>query len=71
MCKHVFGNSLSPAIATYGLRKAASVDPKTCGDVLNFVNKNFCVDDGLLTTTTLERAVKTDQQTWKIWTCVF
>ena len=45
------------------MRKAASVDPATCEDVLNFVNKNFYVDDGLLSTTTPERAVETMKKT--------
>lgn len=63
MCKHVFGISPSPAIATYGLRKAASEDPTTCVDVLNFLNKNFYVDDGLLSTTTPENAVEIMKKT--------
>lgn len=63
MCKHVFGNSPSPAIATYGLRKAVSVDPTTSEEVVNFVNKNFYVDDGLLSTTTPEKAVEIMKKT--------
>ena len=49
---HVFGNSPSPAIATYGLRKA--VCPQShgadtdCDDVCHFVNNNFYVDDALV-----------------------
>lgn len=63
MCKHIFGNSPSSAIATYGLRKAVSVDPSTSEDVVNFVNKNFYVDDGLLSTTTPEKAVEIMKKT--------
>lgn len=63
MCKHVFGNSLSPAIATYGLRKAVSVYPTTSEEVVNFVNKNFYVDDGLVSTTTPEKAVEIMKKT--------
>lgn len=59
----MFYNSPSPAIVTYGLRKAASVDPTTCEDVLNFVNKNVYVDDGLLSTTTPEKAVEIMKKT--------
>lgn len=41
---HVFGNSCSPAVATYGLRKSvADSDP----DVREFVSKDFYVDDAL------------------------
>ena len=49
---HVFGNSRSPAIATYGLRKA--VCPQSHGadtdwdDVCHFVNNNFYTDDALV-----------------------
>lgn len=63
MCKHVFGNSPSPAIATYGLRKAVSVNPTTSEEVVKFVNKNFYVDDGLLSTTTPEKAVEIMKKT--------
>ncbi|XP_060064935.1 uncharacterized protein LOC132545277 [Ylistrum balloti] len=44
MTVHVFGNSPSPAIATYGLRK--SVEHADL-DVNGFVDRNFYVDDGL------------------------
>ena len=49
---HVFGNSPSPAIATYGLRKA--VCPQShgadtnCDDVCHFVNNKFYIDDALV-----------------------
>ncbi|VDI78659.1 Hypothetical predicted protein [Mytilus galloprovincialis] len=46
---HVFGNSPSPAVATYGLRKTAQSGEEIYGsDVLDFVNRNFYVDDGLM-----------------------
>lgn len=41
---HVFWNSLPPAVATFGLRKAAE---KAESDVQDFMYKNFYVDDGL------------------------
>ena len=47
MTVHVFGNTPSPAIASYGLRK--SVEHST-HDVRDFVNRNFYVDDGLVST---------------------
>eukprot|EP00105_Crassostrea_gigas_P017145 XP_011434807.1 PREDICTED: uncharacterized protein LOC105333498 [Crassostrea gigas] len=48
MCAYVFGNTASPAIATYGLRLAVN---HSClgSDVRDFVCKDFCVDDGLNT----------------------
>ncbi|XP_061170421.1 uncharacterized protein LOC133179742 [Saccostrea echinata] len=45
---HVFGNSPSPAVATYGLRKVAEISSKAFGeDVKLFVERDFYVDDGL------------------------
>jgi len=44
---HVFGNSPSPAVATYGLHRAVST--RDCSsDVRDFVLRNFYVDDGLI-----------------------
>ena len=58
MCVHVFGNTTSPAIATYGLRKTAEAASKTYGkDVENFVARNFYVDDGLISCSSDEEAV--------------
>ena len=54
MCKHVFGNSPSPAIATYGLRKCVE---KSDADVHDFVNRDFYVDDGLSSHTSISAAV--------------
>lgn len=51
---HVFGNTTSPAIATYALRKTVANSDK---DVTNFVMKNFYEDDGLLSTQTVQEAV--------------
>lgn len=45
---HVFGNSPSPAVATYGLRRAADMGEEEHGsDAKQFVHRNFYVDDGL------------------------
>nr|XP_034322315.1 uncharacterized protein LOC117688380 [Crassostrea gigas] len=49
MTVHVFGNRPSPAVATYGLRRAALMAESTFGkDVTDFVVNNFYVDDGLV-----------------------
>ena len=48
MCVHVFGNSPSPAVAIYGLRRAAKEEENKCGsDVRSFVEQEFYVDDAL------------------------
>jgi hypothetical protein len=58
MTVHVFGNSPSPSIATYGLRKTAEVaEPEFGKDVTEFVEKNFYVDDGLLSLPTVPQAI--------------
>lgn len=55
MCAHVFGNSHSPAIATYGLRKTAEISKQSYGeDVTHFVWKDFDLDDGLTSLPTSE-----------------
>ncbi|XP_071085479.1 uncharacterized protein [Haliotis cracherodii] len=67
MTVHVFGNSPSPAIATYGLRKTVETGKNTFGeDVEQFVKKDFYVDDGLTSTPNADQAVdlvKRTQQT--------
>lgn len=43
---HVFGNSPSPAVATYGLRRTASDGESEFGEnARRFVEKDFYVDD--------------------------
>ncbi|KAK3525067.1 hypothetical protein QTP86_014353, partial [Hemibagrus guttatus] len=55
---HVFGNSPSPAVAIYGLRRAAAYDEKEYGsDAKYFVEREFYVDDGLLSTPTAAEAI--------------
>ena len=45
---HIFGNTSSPAVATYALRKTTEVEEANFGaDAKDFVHKNFYVDDGL------------------------
>lgn len=58
MCKHVFGNSPSPAVASYGLRKTVQECENEFGsDVREFVERNFYVDDGLMSVSTAEEAI--------------
>ncbi|XP_052761860.1 uncharacterized protein LOC128204486 [Mya arenaria] len=48
MCSHVFGNSPSPAIAAYGLKKTAiEMEPVYGTDVREFVERDFYVGDAL------------------------
>ncbi|KAK0135218.1 hypothetical protein N1851_028960 [Merluccius polli] len=48
MCVHVFGNSPSPTVAIYGLRRAAKEEEKNfSSDVRRFVEREFYVDDAL------------------------
>ena len=55
---HLFGNTSSPAVATYGLRKTALVEEvKFAADAREFVENDFYVDDGLKSTSTTEEAV--------------
>lgn len=54
MTRHVFGNSPSSAVATFGLRKCAD---EADDDVKNFVERNFYVDDALMSFDGSEEAV--------------
>ncbi|XP_071176227.1 uncharacterized protein [Mytilus edulis] len=62
---HVFGNSPSPAVANYGLRKAVCdhTDLDTCDDVCHYVNNNFYVDDGLVSGDSPEEIVSLIKRT--------
>ena len=44
MCVHVFGNSPSPSVAAFGLRKTVENSPD---NVKRFIEKDFYVDDGM------------------------
>ena len=60
---HVFGNSPSPAFATYGLRRTARNAEFSFGDdVCSFVERNFYVDDGLVSLPSVEEAVSFDEK---------
>jgi hypothetical protein len=55
---HLFGNSPSPAVATFGLRKTATEGEEKFGkDARQFVERNFYVDDGLKSTATPSEAI--------------
>nr|XP_055046841.1 uncharacterized protein LOC129432444 [Misgurnus anguillicaudatus] len=55
---HVFGNSPSPAVAMYGLKKAALEGEKEHGsDVKQFIERNFYVDDALVSLPTEQEAI--------------
>lgn len=56
---HLFGNGPSPAVATFGLRKTATDGEEKFGKTaVNFVHRNFYVDDGLISLPTAEEAVQ-------------
>ncbi|KAK2903743.1 hypothetical protein Q8A73_010400 [Channa argus] len=55
---HVFGNSPSPAIAMYGLRRAALHGGQEFGsDARHFVDRDFYVDDGLKSQPSVDKAI--------------
>ena len=58
MVVHLFGNTSSPAVATYGLRKTAEEGKGEFGQAArDFVVEDFYVDDGLTSRNTSEEAV--------------
>ncbi|XP_062594609.1 uncharacterized protein LOC134256031 [Saccostrea cucullata] len=65
MCVHVFGNSPSPAVATFGLRKSACDHHSTelCNQVCELVNKHFYVDDALVSLPDAESAIEIMKKT--------
>ncbi|KAL1252709.1 hypothetical protein QQF64_017402 [Cirrhinus molitorella] len=55
---HLFGNSPSPAVAVYGLRRAAKEAEADCGsDARRFIDREFYVDDALKSFSTEEEAI--------------
>ena len=60
MTSHVFGNSPSPAVATYGIRKAVA---RSSDAVQSFVHNEFYVDDALTSVSTVEDAVNLMKET--------
>ncbi|XP_061191767.1 uncharacterized protein LOC133200011 [Saccostrea echinata] len=60
MTVHVFLNRPSPAFATYGLRRCVAYsDP----DVIDFISKDFYVDDGLLSCPSEDMAIELMKRT--------
>jgi hypothetical protein len=58
MCVHVFGNTLSPAVVTFGLRQAAiTTEPDFGKDVYDFIRRNFYVHDALVSLPTTHQVV--------------
>lgn len=61
---HVFGNSPSPAVAVYGLRKAIQAGAKDYGaDTVKFVERHFYVDDSLISVSSSAEAIDLLQRT--------
>ncbi|KAL0149829.1 hypothetical protein M9458_054877 [Cirrhinus mrigala] len=55
---HLFGNSPSPAVAVYGLRRAAKEAEADCGsDARRFIDREFYIDDALKFFSTEEEAI--------------
>ena len=57
MTVHLFGNGPSPAVATYGLRRMVDDSEEQDPGVKEFVQRNFYVDDGLVSKSTAEEVV--------------
>ncbi|XP_061772193.1 uncharacterized protein LOC133562225 isoform X2 [Nerophis ophidion] len=61
---HVFGNTPSPAVAIYGLRKAIREGAQQHGDdTVRFVERHFYVDDGLVSLPSEGEAIDLLQRT--------
>lgn len=61
---HVFGNSPSPSVAIYGLRRAIHEGAHKHGeDAVQFVKRHFYVDDGLISVPTEAEAISLLQRT--------
>ncbi|GAA6111700.1 uncharacterized protein LOC113648627, partial [Tachysurus ichikawai] len=61
---HVFGNRPSPAVAIYGLRRAIREGAQEHGaDTVEFVERHFYVDDGLLSVPSEAEAIDLLQRT--------
>ncbi|XP_071123455.1 uncharacterized protein [Mytilus edulis] len=58
MTVHVFGNSPSPAVATFGLRRTAEISETEFGkDVKDYIVRNFYADAGLNSLPTSSEAI--------------
>ena len=59
---HVFGNTPSPSVATFGIRRAVR---DADAEVKRFVERDFYVDDGLASRSTTDKAVSLVRRTQK------
>lgn len=67
---HVFGNSPSPAVAIYCLRRAAQEGQSAYGeDAYQFVVRDFYVDDGLKSLPTADAAISLLKRTQSMLAC--
>lgn len=62
MTVHVFGNSPSPAVATYGLRRASEDQEKRDNTTKHLVEHHFYVDDGLVSLPSSTEAISVIQK---------
>ena len=58
MTVHLFGNGPSPALATYGVRRTVEKGEELEPGVKEFVERNFYVDDGLVSKPIAEETIK-------------
>ncbi len=66
MTVHVFGNSPSPAVAIFGIRRAAEFGEEEYGrQAKQFVHRNFYVDDGLISVSSAAEAISLLKNTKK------
>ena len=56
---HVFGNTSSPSIATFGLRYATLNEESSESQASHFIKRQFYVDDGLRSERTIKDAIAT------------
>ena len=61
MTVHLFENGPSPTVPTYGLRKMLKHGEEA--DVKGFVERNFYIDDGLVSTPTANEVITLVQNT--------
>lgn len=70
MTVHLFGNTSSPAVATFGLRKTAVNGEEEFGhDAKDFVCNDFYVDDGLTSCSRPDEAVALKQHSRALKQC--
>jgi hypothetical protein len=53
---HIFGATSSPGVATFGLRKLAQDNIALSREAASFLNDNFYVDDGIISTENVQSA---------------